>query len=73
MIAARPKLDRTLDPRTVIIFLLLLAGGLLDVALVIATIALSLAEKSGLAIVTGLLAAAIASTLARWSYRARRS
>ena len=32
MIAARPKLDRTLDPRTVIIFLLLLAGGLLDVA-----------------------------------------
>jgi inorganic phosphate transporter, PiT family len=31
-IAARPKLDRTLDPRTAIIFLLLLAGGLLYVA-----------------------------------------
>jgi inorganic phosphate transporter, PiT family len=31
-IAARPKLDRALDPRTAIIFLLLLAGGLLYVA-----------------------------------------
>jgi inorganic phosphate transporter, PiT family len=31
-IAARPKLDRALDPRSVIIFLLLLAGGLLYVA-----------------------------------------
>jgi hypothetical protein len=30
-IAVRPKLDRALDPRTAIIFLLLLAGGLLYV------------------------------------------
>jgi hypothetical protein len=51
----------------------LIAGGLLNVGLTIATIALVLAEKSGLAIVTGLLAAAVASTLARWSYRDRRS
>jgi inorganic phosphate transporter, PiT family len=28
-VAVRPKLDRALDPRTAIIFLLLLAGGLL--------------------------------------------
>jgi hypothetical protein len=49
----------------------LIAGGLLNVALVIATIVLSLAEKSGLAIVTGLIAAATAATLARWSYRRR--
>ena len=52
---------------------LLIAGGLLNVGLAIATIVLVLAEKSGLAIVTGLLAATIASTLARWSFRARRS
>jgi hypothetical protein len=51
----------------------LLAGGLRNVALAIATIALVLAEKSGLAIVSGLAAAAIASTLAGRSYRARRS
>jgi inorganic phosphate transporter, PiT family len=30
--AARPKLDRPLDPRTAIILLLVLAGGLLYVA-----------------------------------------
>ena len=31
-IAARPKLDRAMDPRTAIILLLVLAGGLLYVA-----------------------------------------
>jgi hypothetical protein len=43
----------------------------LNVALVIATMALSLADKSGLAIVTGLVTVATAATLARWWYRLR--
>jgi hypothetical protein len=50
-----------------------IAGGLLNVGLAIATIALMVADKSGLATLTGLVAVATATALARWSYRARRN
>ena len=51
----------------------LVAGGLLNVGLAVAAMVLVLAEKGGLAIVTGLVAAATAGALWRRSHRTRSS